>query len=85
MIRDRQRSLNDLTGVQAFLAGYLPEERFEVLGCHELVVPQGERDPVCVVRLNFLMRPVPQVDLAGKACNVSGELCSRRTSRRLRS
>jgi len=74
VIRDRQRSLNDLTGVQAILAGYLPEERFEVLGCHEVVVPQGERNPLCVVRLNFLMRPVSQVDLGATACNVSGRV-----------
>jgi hypothetical protein len=74
VMRERQRTLDALTGVQAFLPGYLPEERFETLACHWTVVPRGERDPVCVVRLNFIMRPVPPVDHGGAACDMSGRV-----------
>jgi hypothetical protein len=78
VIRAQQRSLNHPAGVQAFLPGYLPEERFEVLACHWIVL-QGEGNPVCAVRLNFLMRPAPQVDGGSAACSVSGRVVMEET------
>jgi hypothetical protein len=72
-IETRQRALDHLTGVQGFLAGYLPEERFDVLGC-TWIVTRVDEDPSCEVTLDFWLRPVALGEAGPSKCPVCGEV-----------